>query len=209
LPAGLSEVLGKLRRSGIVDVVITAGHAFGGDLEAVNVPSALAAAKLAARADAVVVAMGPGIVGTGTPLGTTALEQAPILDAAGDLGGRPIPVVRMSFADPRARHRGISHHVMTCLTRFVHYRLAVPLPAVSDPAWRSLLAEQAARLEACGHTVRWRDGEAAYQRAARVLAQEGIRVTSMGRDASRDPAFFWAAAAAGEEAAEGAEAAAG
>lgn len=202
LPAWFSEVLGRLRQSGLVDAVITAGHAFGGDLEAVTVHSALAAAKEVVRADAVIVAMGPGVVGTGTPLGTTALEQAPILDAAADLGGRAIPIVRVSFADPRPRHRGISHHVMTCLTRFVHHKLVVPLATAAEPRWQAILRGQAARLEALGHVVRWRDGAGAYARAERLLVREQIRVTSMGRSAREDPSFFEACAAAGEEVAE-------
>jgi len=201
LPAAVSDVLARLRKSGLVDTVITAGHAFGGDLEAVTVHSALAAAKVAARADAVIVAMGPGVVGTGTPLGSTALEQALVLDAACDLGGRGVPVIRVSFADARERHRGISHHALTCLTRFVHHRLTVPLPALSRHEWRARLEEQTAGLRACGHRIRWRDGAEALARAERLLAREGIRVTSMGRSAREDPAFFEAAAAAGEEAA--------
>jgi len=201
LPALVSELLDRLRRSGIVDTVITAGQAFGGDLEAVNVHSALACAKEVAQADVTVVAMGPGVVGTATPLGTTALEQAPILDAAADLGATAIPVVRVSFADPRPRHQGISHHVMTCLSRFVHHRLTVPLAVLSNPLWDAMLKRQAMRLEACGHKVRWRDGARAYALAEKILEKHGIRVTSMGRSALDDPAFFWSAAAAGEEAA--------
>ena len=40
-------------------------------------------------ADAVVVGMGPGVVGTGTRLGTTGIEVAPILDSVAAMGGRP------------------------------------------------------------------------------------------------------------------------
>ena len=46
---------------------ITAGHAFGGDLEAINIYSALAAAAEVQKPYNYV-AMGPGIVGTGTQL---------------------------------------------------------------------------------------------------------------------------------------------
>ena len=45
--------------------------------------------------------MGPGVVGTGTLLGHTALEQGQILDAANALGGRSIVCLRISFADER------------------------------------------------------------------------------------------------------------
>src|SRR5690606_17148661 len=132
----------------VIDGVITAGHAFGGDLEAVTPASALAVAHAALKADAIVIAMGPGVVGTGTPLGTTALEQGPLLDAAGALGGTPIAAARLSGADPRVRHRGISHHTMTALTRFTHVAALVPLP--QGTALDATLREQAAALARSG-----------------------------------------------------------
>ena len=82
LPIVLSDLVHELRGAGVVDVTVTAGHAFGGDLEAVAVPSALALARHVADADLVVVGMGPGVVGTGSVLGTTAVEVAGIIDAA-------------------------------------------------------------------------------------------------------------------------------
>lgn len=202
LPAAFSRILPKLKSAGILDTVITAGHAFGGDLEAVTAPSAIAAAVCAARSDAVIVAMGPGSVGTGTPLGTTALEQGPLLDAAGALGGSPVAVVRVSFADPRERHRGISHHVMTALTRFARGTAVVPLPLLGDPNERRRLEIQAEALSARGHQIRWVDGRAAYREAKPLLDRAGVRVTTMGRSDGDDPAFFFAAAAAGAYIAE-------
>ncbi len=58
----------------------------------------------------IVVAMGPGVVGSGSPLGTTAVEVAAVLDATAALEGLPIAAVRMSSADERPRHQGVSHH---------------------------------------------------------------------------------------------------
>ena len=89
LPLALSDLVADLlRATGLLDVTVTAGHAFGGDHEAVNVPSALDVAVRLAGADVVVVGMGPGVVGTASDLGTTAVEAGPILDAASRLGGR-------------------------------------------------------------------------------------------------------------------------
>ena len=65
LPLALSRTVPDLKARGLVDAVITFGHAFGGDYEAVNIYSALVAARHACG-DAVVVLMGPGVVGTGT-----------------------------------------------------------------------------------------------------------------------------------------------
>ncbi|MGH9139032.1 MAG: DUF3866 family protein [Acidimicrobiales bacterium] len=116
LPLALSDVVAQLRERAVLDATVTAGHAFGGDLEAVSIPSALALARHACQADVVVAGMGPGVVGTGSALGTTAVEAAFILDATAALGGRPILCVRMSDADERERHRGrMSHHSETVL----------------------------------------------------------------------------------------------
>ncbi len=69
LPIVISDLVHALRAAGLLDVTITAGHAFGGDLEAVSVPSALALARHVAGADVAIVAMGPGVVGTASPAG--------------------------------------------------------------------------------------------------------------------------------------------
>ena len=70
LPLALSDLAHELRARAVLDATITAGHAFGGDLEAVAVPSALALARHVVGADLAVVGMGPGVVGTASALGT-------------------------------------------------------------------------------------------------------------------------------------------
>src|SRR5438132_792740 len=76
LPIAVSDLVAGLRAAGVSAATVTAGQAFGGDHEAVNVASALDVARATAGADAVVVATGPGIVGTATDRGFTALEVA-------------------------------------------------------------------------------------------------------------------------------------
>jgi hypothetical protein len=181
LPLALSDLVHALRERGVLDVTVTAGHAFGGDLEAVAVPSALALAHHVAGADLVVVGMGPGVVGTASALGTTAVEVAGIVDAAASMGARVALCCRASSADPRERHRGVSHHVRTVLD-LAATRPVLPLPAALAP-------------ELDGATVV--DGPD----AAEVLAALDLAVTTMGRGPAEDPAFFAAAAAAGEWAA--------
>ncbi|HET8621461.1 MAG TPA: DUF3866 family protein [Acidimicrobiales bacterium] len=181
LPIALSDLVHALRDRGVLDVTVTAGHAFGGDLEAVAVPSALALAHHVAGADLVVVGMGPGVVGTASPLGTTAVEVAGVLDAAHALGARVALCARASSADPRPRHRGVSHHVRTILG-LAAVRPEVPLPADLAP-------------EVVGATV------VDAPDAAAVLAGFDLAVTTMGRGPADDPAFFAAAAAAGSWAA--------
>ena len=112
LPMALSDLVYDLCLSGLVDLTVTSGHAFGGQIEAVNVHSALALARHQG-ADVVIAGIGPGVVGTGTGLGHTGLDVVSILDAAAALGGRPILAQRFSGADARPRHRGVSHHSTT------------------------------------------------------------------------------------------------
>jgi len=185
LPMALSDLVVAMRDAGLVHGTVTAGHAFGGDLEAVSVPSALALAVHALEADLVIAAMGPGVVGTGATLGTTAVEAAAVLDAAAALGGRPILCVRASGADARERHRGASHHVTTVLD------LARSRVTVATVPGAGLHRD---------------DHDVVVTEPVPVtdwLAGRGVRVTSMGRDASDDPLFFATAAAAGVVAAAG------
>lgn len=179
LPLALSDLVVAMRRGGLVQATVTAGHAFGGDVEAVSVPSALALAVHALDADLVIVAMGPGVVGTGAPLGTTAVEAAAVLDAASALGGDPICCVRASEADARARHRGISHHASTVLD-LTRSRVTVATVA-------------GAELVRPDHDVVVTEP---VDVAALLVGRE-VHVTTMGRGASEDPLFFAAGAAAG------------
>src|SRR5262249_38545237 len=77
LPLALWALVAGWAAGGLVDATITCGHAFGGDYEAVSVYSALAVARHVVGANAAVVAMGPGIVGTGTRLGFSGIEAGP------------------------------------------------------------------------------------------------------------------------------------
>ena len=180
LPLALSDMVFRLREAKVLDTTITAGQAFGGDMEAVSVPSALALARHVAGADVAVVGMGPGVVGTGSALGTTSVEVAAVLDAAEALGGRPGLCVRASAADARERHRGVSHHVGTAL------RLVRSVPSVPVPA---SVADDGVLEGAAIAVVDVPDVPA-------VLAGMGLRVTSMGRGPDEDPLFYEAAGAA-------------
>src|SRR5680860_1367263 len=115
LPLAWSRLVSGMRAAGLVDSTCTSGHAFGGDLEAVNVFSGLAALRHASAVDVVVVSLGPGVVGTATTLGFSGIEQGQVLDAAFALQGRGYACLRISLADARARHRGVSHHTLTAL----------------------------------------------------------------------------------------------
>jgi hypothetical protein len=180
LPIALSDLVRAMADKGLVQGTVTAGHAFGGDLEAVTVPSALGLAAHVLHADAVVVGMGPGVVGTGTRLGTTGIEVAPILDAVDALGGTPVLCVRASDGDQRDRHRGVSHHTRTVLS------LAHTVPLVAPEP------DEVAELPGV-RVVRPPEGPT----AAELFQQLDLHVTTMGRTVDEDPLFFAAAAAAG------------
>ncbi len=124
LPLALSDLVVGLVDRGLLAETITCGQAFGGQREAVNLHSAL----VLAAGDAVVVAPGPGVVGTGSRLGFSGVEVATVVDATAVLGGRPIVAVRYSGADERERHRGVSHHTTTAMELASHPALA-PAPA--------------------------------------------------------------------------------
>lgn len=86
---------------------------FGGDARCVSIASALLWA--AARGEVAVCSVGPGIVGTGTRFGHGAVSLAEAANVAAALGGRPVLAARMSEADARERHRGLSHHTEAVL----------------------------------------------------------------------------------------------
>ncbi|MGZ4140149.1 MAG: DUF3866 family protein [Actinomycetota bacterium] len=192
-----SRTIPALRSAGLLDTTITAGQATGGELEAVSLYGALAAAKAVARADIAIVAMGPGNLGSGSRWGFASIEVAAVVNAAGAMGGRPIVVPRISFADARERHRGLSHHTATALSVALA-RAEVTLPPL-EPARTGAVRE---RIDEAGLAERHDFIEIDLGPAERALADSRVPLRSMGRAYEDDPDFFRAAAAAGVRAAE-------
>ncbi|HEV8372837.1 MAG TPA: DUF3866 family protein, partial [Actinomycetota bacterium] len=95
LPLAFSRLAAAMRAGGLVAGIVTAGQAFGGDLEAISLYSGLAAARAVLRADLVVVAQGPGGMGSGTALGFSGTQVAEAVNAAAALGGRPVACLRL------------------------------------------------------------------------------------------------------------------
>ncbi len=186
LPAALSDAAAALIDGGFLAGVISAGQAFGGDLEAVNVLSGVVMASQRLDADVVVVAPGPGIVGTSTRLGNSAVEVAAHVDLLDRIGARTAVAVRHSGADTRPRHRGVSHHTLTAL-RLI--RADVDVPIASGP--HTLAAAE--EIGSTGHpamVVECPDVVSAG-------ASYGISLSTMGRSPAEDPSFFAMAGAAG------------
>jgi hypothetical protein len=133
-------------------------------------------------------------MGTGTALGFSGIQAAEAVNAAGALGGRPVACLRMSTADGRERHRGVSHHSLTALGRLALARASVAVPVLDDP---ELAAAVAAQLDAAGVAARHELVRVESPDAAKLLAAWGLEVRTMGRGPEDDPVFFAAAAAAG------------
>lgn len=200
LPAAFSRAVAGLRAAGWLEATLSVGQAFGGDHEAVTTHTGLLAARHVVRADVTVVAQGPGNVGTGTRWGYSGVACAEALHAADVLGGRSVASLRVSGADRRERHRGISHHSRTAYGRALLTPADLPVTALPDAGLDALVRAQAADLVAAARTVLTlvdvpADG------LLEALRTSPVALTTMGRGLGEDPAPFLAAAAAGAHAA--------
>jgi hypothetical protein len=176
LPVSLSDVVRALRADDRLHVTVAVGPCVDGEVACVTTASALLWCA-AEGFDVAVAAIGPGIVGTASLYGHGGVAAADAANAAGALGGAPILAPRFSGADPRERHRGVSHHTLAAIelcggpiTVAWPEGLAVPpeLPAVE-------------RVDVSG----WR------------AACTGLPLSHMGRGPDEDPWFFACAYAAG------------
>src|ERR1700689_5480171 len=145
LPAWFSRSCATLKEAGWLAATVTTGQSFGGDLETVTVHTGLLAARHVLGADIAVVAQGPGNLGTGTRWGFSGVAAGEAVNAAAALGGRPVASLRVSDADPRERHRGISHHNVTADGRVALARADVVVPALPG-AFGQVIADEAAQL---------------------------------------------------------------
>ncbi|WP_132943873.1 DUF3866 family protein [Tumebacillus sp. BK434] len=197
LPMAFSQTVRTLKERGLLTGTVTVGHAYGGDLEAVNLYSGLLAARHAIGADVIIVAMGPGIVGTGTKYGHTGLEVGQAVNAVHTLGGDPVVVPRLSFADRRERHHGVSHHTLTALGRVALAPATVPLPDLAEGETRLIFRQ----ITQAGLPERHRFVGVSGRSILDATGHFQVPLKTMGRTLSEDPAFFLAAGAAGEWAA--------
>lgn len=203
LPVSFSKQTAILKDQGWIDTVVSCGQSYGGDLEAVNVHSGILLAR-AAGADFIVIAQGPGNLGTASTWGFSGLAVGEWLNAAAVLGGIPVACLRLSNADSRPRHLGVSHHTLTALTKVsnsgVHF-------AVPDFAGTTLENSRdfLSRIEASVETLR-ESGHIPHLVAAAPLVEPlrevPVKLSTMGRSFDEDPAAFLGAAVAGVLAAQ-------
>jgi hypothetical protein len=195
LPIWLSRTVALLRDH--LAGTVTAGQSFGGDLEAVTLHEGLLAARVVLAADVAVVTQGPGNLGVGTPWGFSGVAAGDAVNAVAAVGGRAVASLRISDADPRERHRGVSHHSRTAYGRVALARASVVVPELPSP-----LAEDVARdLDESGIAARHDVVRVPVEGLAEALGRSGFPLETMGRGLAEDSAYFLAAAAAGRHAA--------
>ncbi|GAB6098993.1 DUF3866 family protein [Halanaerocella petrolearia] len=193
LPLSFSKLVNYLITDELIDTTITIGHSFGGDLEAVNIYSGLIGSYQIAKADVIIVTMGPGIVGTGTKYGFSGTEQADILHAVKALDGEPIAVPRINFSDSRGRHYGLSHHSRTNLGELTFVKALIGLPYL--PQDKTKVVEK--QLIDSGinnqHQIFYRSGA----RALTNLKELDFNITTMGHSLEEAKEYFMTAGVAG------------
>lgn len=197
LPLAFSRTVYELKEKGLLCGTVTCGHAFGGDLEAVNVYSALAACRELIGAEIVIIGPGPGSIGTGRGLGFSGMETGEHVNRVAALGGAPIYIPRISFAEKRRRHFGVSHHTLTALRLAAHFPARLALPEMAR--LRFCLGQMAR----AGLLLRHRLHLLPAPPLEQIMERMGLgELSSMGRSYRDDPVFFDCAAAAAAAALE-------
>jgi hypothetical protein len=190
LPGLFSRDVAELRRRGLLCGHIAAAPAYGGEHEAVSVAGALDAAARRFGWDAVIAGPGPGIIGSDTSLGHGGIAALDTVHAALALGFPTLLSPRLSSADPRDRHRTVSHHTLTVLELLLG-EVEVPIPAGEQ-------APIAALTTAAGTRHHLRETTADLP----GYTSSNLPVRTMGRTIDEDPLFFAAALASGRALAE-------
>jgi hypothetical protein len=195
LPVWFSRTVAALTDLEWLAGTVTVGQAFGGDLEAVTLHSGLLAARHVLDAELAVVIQGPGNLGSGTRWGFSGVAAGEAINAAAVLGGSAIGSLRVSQADPRPRHRGVSHHSLTAYGRVALARADIVVPELPGE-FGAQVAAAAAPLAARHSLVR-----VSVAGLEDVLRACPVPLSTMGRGLDEDLAYFLAAAAAGRHAA--------
>jgi Protein of unknown function (DUF3866) len=185
LPGSLSRDVVELRRRGLLCGHITAAPAYGGEHEALSTVGALDAAATALGWHAILIGPGPGIIGSDTDYGHGGMSALDSAHAALSLHLPTILSPRLSSADPRERHRGLSHHTATVLNLLLA-PVTVAIPQ-SDPD----LSSQITAASANRHRLQPVSVDLAG------YAASGLPSSTMGRQLADDPLFFEAPLAAG------------
>ncbi|HZK35141.1 MAG TPA: DUF3866 family protein [Bacillota bacterium] len=185
LPLSFSKNIQSLRTKKLLDITLTTGNAFGGDYECVNFYTALQTAS--SISDIIVIAMGPGITGTGTKYGFSGLELAFYMNLASKHGGGCVFIPRVSFADQRIRHYGISHHSLTIISEMLTHPVFIALPHANNKKLDFMIKQLKAAKALYKTRLSIYKGDAIKS----ALESYCINTTTMGRGFVDDPYFFY------------------
>ncbi len=193
LSLSLSRLVPILKAQNLLHATVTVGQAFGGDYEAINLYSGMAFAKEVLQADVIIAGQGPGNAGTQTPLGFSGVDQGLAVNATASLGGSAILVPRISFAEKRHHHHGMSLHTITILRQIVRAPVWVPIPR--------LPVEQLVRICTMMEELDMGDEvqTTIIDTEQSISELEKLRpyLSTMGRGLDEETPFFLAGAAAG------------
>jgi hypothetical protein len=190
LPGSLSRDVAQLCECNLLCGHITAAPSYGGEHEAISVAGAFDAAAHKLGWDAVIAGPGPGIIGSDSRLGHGGIAALDTAHASLALGLPTLLSPRLSSADPRERHRPVSHHTLTVMQLLLG-GVEVPVPT-SEPVPIAVLATAAG--------WRHRLQEAPVDLPGYEASKLPTR--TMGRTLREDPLFFAAALASGRALAE-------
>ncbi|WP_096188536.1 DUF3866 family protein [Evansella halocellulosilytica] len=194
LPLMMSEHLQYLKKQPSF-LSITTGQSFGGQIEAVNIVTALQYVIEKYNHAVVLISLGPGVVGTSTPYGFSGIAQAQWANIVQSLNGVPVWIPRLSAADKRNRHKGISHHTYTPLTEFTYGKQVLPVPFGDySNQWLDLQLnelDQDPNIQ-----VERRDEQPLFQLLSLIDKKAPFPIKTMGRSFIQDNLFFLGIAAA-------------
>jgi hypothetical protein len=185
LPGSLSRDVAELRKRDLLCGHITAAPAYGGEQEAISVAGALDAVARKLEWDAIIAGPGPGIIGSDSRLGHGGMAALETAHASLALGLPTLLSPRLSSADPRERHRPVSHHTLTVMQLLLG-GVEVPVPS-SEPVPIAVLATAAG----------WRHRLHEAPIDLKGYEDSGLPARTMGRTIAEDPLFFAAALASG------------
>ncbi len=185
LPGSLSRDVAELRERDLLCGHITAAPAYGGEHEAISTTGALDAAANALGWDVAIAGPGPGIIGSDTALGHGGMAALDTAHAALALDLPTLLSPRLSSADPRERHKPLSHHTLTVLDLLLA-PVIVPVPEDHPDPLPKLKSAAGSR-----HQL--------HEAAVDLPGYKATKFPSstMGRTIEQDPLFFAAALASG------------
>lgn len=185
LPGAFSRDVAVLRERGLLCGHLTASAAYGGEEEAITVIGALDAAAERLGWDAIIAGPGPGMLGSATRLGHGGLAALDTIHSSLALELPTLLSPRLSSADPRTRHRGLSHHTQSVLELALR-EVDVLLPQGEPEILASLSELSGPRHRLLAEPV-----------DISGYAESGLPTMTMGRSIEEDALFFAAPLAAG------------